>query len=288
MVRAPRDRRDSVPSGGTFTNVPNPTGDSTEAMVANERLRRAIVDAGLSPADVAAEVGTDAKTVERGIANGRVPHPRNRASAARILCVEELVLWPQLAERSARAASGSEVLAVYPHRGAVPSEWWYELLASAREHVDVLVFAGLFLGDGRADFPAMLEGKARDGVAIRLLLGDPESQAVARRGTEERVGEALAGRIRLSITYLEPVLGAPGIELRLHDTTLYNSIFRFDEEMLVNMHVYGAQAAQSPVMHVRRIAGGRLFGHYGESFERVWRLARPLQIPRRETAEVAA
>jgi hypothetical protein len=255
-------------------------------MMANERLRRAIVESGLSPSDVAAEVGTDAKTVERWIANGRVPHPRNRAGAARVLGVDELVLWPQLAERSARAAAGSEVVAVYPHRGAVPSEWWYELLVSAREGVEVLVFAGLFLGDGRADFPALLEEKARDGVAIRLLLGNPESDAVARRGAEERVGEALASRIRLSIGYLEPVLDVPGVQVRLHDTTLYNSIFRFDDDMLVNMHVYGAQAAQSPVMHVRQIAGGRLFAHYGESFERVWQLARPLQASGREPVAV--
>jgi hypothetical protein len=31
-----------------------------------------------------------------------------------------------------------------------------------------------------------------EGLAIRLLLGDPESDAVARRGAEEQVGDALA------------------------------------------------------------------------------------------------
>ncbi len=35
--------------------------------MANERLRRALLDAGLSPDDVAAEVGIDTKTVERWI-----------------------------------------------------------------------------------------------------------------------------------------------------------------------------------------------------------------------------
>jgi hypothetical protein len=35
------------------------------------------------------------------------------------------------------------------------------------------------------------------------------------------------------------------------------------------MHVYGAVAAQSPVMHVRRIGGGRLFPHYVASSENV-------------------
>jgi transcriptional regulator with XRE-family HTH domain len=239
----------------------------------NERLRRAILDAGLSTDEVAAEVGTDSKTVERWITTGRIPHPRNRVTTARAVGVDELVLWPELAEDRARAAIASEVLQVHPHRGAVPPASWYELTSSAREHIDVLVFAGLFLSDGRADLPALLRRKAEEGVMIRFLLGDPESDAVGRRGAEEQVGDALAARIRLSMAYLEPVFDVPGLTVRLHDSTLYNSIFRFDDDMLVNMHAYGAQASQSPVMHVRRIVGGRLFPHYLESFERVWQQA---------------
>ena len=119
-------------------------------------------------------------------------------------------------------------------------------------------------------------------MAIRMLLGDPGSEAVARRGQEEGVGDSLAARIRLSMAFLAPVFDVTGIQLRMHETTLYNSIFRFDDDILVNLHTYGAQAAQSPVMHVRRITGGRLFGHYLESFERVWALARPL--PREDGA----
>ena len=107
-----------------------------------------------------------------------------------------------------------------------------------------------------------------------MLLGDPQSDAVARRGEEERVGDSLAARIRLSMTFLAPLCEVGGV------TTLYNSIFRFDDDMLVHLHTYGAQAAQSPVMHVRRIAGGRLFPHYLESYERVWEGARPWQIER--------
>src|SRR4051794_38812578 len=107
----------------------------------------------MSTDDVAAQVGTDTKTVERWITTGGIPHPRNRASTARAVGVEELLLWPELAEARAQAVAGSEVLQVYPHRGAVPPGSWYELFSSARQNVDVLVFAGLFLSDGRADLP---------------------------------------------------------------------------------------------------------------------------------------
>jgi transcriptional regulator with XRE-family HTH domain len=246
--------------------------------VVNERLRQAILDAELSLDELAAELGIDAKTVERWVTKGRVPHPGNRAKASRALGLEEYVLWPQLAEARARAVISSEVLQVYPHRGAVPPSSWYDFVSSAREHVDILVYAGLFLADGRADLPALLRRKAEDGITIRMLLGDPESEAVARRGAEEQVGEAMAARIRLSMSYMQPAFEVPGVEVRLHATTLYNSIFRFDDDLLVNMHAYGAVAAKSPVMHVRRITGGRLFGHYLGSFERVWEEAQTLAL----------
>ncbi|MGI9616689.1 MAG: hypothetical protein ACR2QO_27480, partial [Acidimicrobiales bacterium] len=63
--------------------------------------------------------------------------------------------------------------------------------------------------------------------------------------------------------------------IRLHATTLYNSIFRFDDEMLVNTHVYGIPAAHAPVMHLRRLSGGELFDIYQISFEAVWGVAVP-------------
>jgi hypothetical protein len=90
------------------------------------------------------------------------------------------------------------------------------------------------------------------------------------------------------MSYLEPAFGVAGVEVRLHDTTLYNSIFRFDDDLLVNMHAYGAVAAKSPVMHLRRIAGGRLFPHYMASFERVWDEAEPLLVTPSGLSIVAA
>jgi hypothetical protein len=215
-------------------------------IVVNERLRQAILDADMSLNDLAAAVEVDAKSAERWITKGRVPHPRNRAKTARVLGLDESVLWPQLEDARARAVVSSEVLRVYPHRGAVPASSWYELIMAAEEH------------------------------------------AVARRGAEEGVGEAMKARIELSMSYLGPAFAAPGVEVRLHATTLYNSIFRFDDDLLVNTHAYGAVAAKSPVMHVRRIAGGRLFDHYMASFERVWEQAEPLTEKRAGVRMLAA
>lgn len=163
----------------------------------------------------------------------------------------------------------SDVVRVYPSRTAVPADLWRTLFADATHQVDVLVIAGLFLPDGHADFTHVLRRKGESGVKIRYALGDPESPAVSLRGDEEGIGDGLAARTRITLTYLAALRDAPGVDLRLHRTTLYNSIYRFDGEMLVNIHVYGAPAAHSPVLHLHARSGG-LFDHYAASFERVW------------------
>lgn len=251
----------------------------------NERLRRAIHDAGLQLDDVARHVGVDAKTAERWITKERLPHPADRAQVAQLVGVDEFLLWAQLVQgRRGKAASDAEVLGIYPMRGAVPANAWYDLLESTRRQFDVLVYAGLFLPDGRADLANVLRRKADEGVRVRLLFGDPYCDAVALRGNDEGIGDGMAARIRLTISYLRSAFDATGLEVRSHDTTLYNSIYRFDDELLVNTHAYGAGAPQSPVLHLRQLPGGQLFDHYMASFERVWERGEPMAADHNERA----
>jgi hypothetical protein len=244
--------------------------------MANERLRGCLAAAELTVADLAAHVGVDVKTVERWIAKGRVPYRSHRTTTAALLRTTEAFLWPEvLDDPHAASTSRAELVTLYPNRGAVPAELWMRLIDEAKEHIDVLVFAGLFLPDGHPELVKVLIAKAEQGTTIRLALGDPDSEAVRLRGQEEHIGEGMAARVRLSLAYLDEAIRAPGVELRLHTTTLYNSIYRLDGDMLVNTHAYGFPAAQSPVLHLRRLAGGSLFDHYQASFERVWAQARP-------------
>ena len=85
----------------------------------------------------------------------------------------------------------------------------------------------------------------------------------------------MAGRVAAVLARYRPL--ADVVQIRLHDTPLYNSIYRFDDELLVNLHVYGL-LAYTPCVHIRRIAG-QFFNTYLESFERVWASARPLDRP---------
>jgi hypothetical protein len=65
----------------------------------------------------------------------------------------------------------------------------------------------------------------------------------------------------------------PGVEIRTHGTTLYNSLYRADEQMLVNAHVWGMNAYGAPVWHLRRVSDGGMFDTYSRSFEAAWATA---------------
>ncbi|MGH3828349.1 MAG: DUF5919 domain-containing protein [Pseudonocardiaceae bacterium] len=242
----------------------------------NERLRDALLRHGLDLDQVATTTSVDPKTVERWISKGRLPYPKHRRAIATMVRETENYLWPDAITPERKAEiGGSEVVRVYPHRHSVPTELWTRLLAKAEDHVEILVYAGRLLIDDPT-LVKRLRKKAEDGTKIRLLLGDPASRAVTRRSVEEGIGKGtMAAKVRDLLARYRPLDGIPGIEIRCHGTTLYNSIYRFDEEMLVNTHVYGFMAAHAPLLHLRRLSGGDLFETYSASFENVWNTATP-------------
>jgi transcriptional regulator with XRE-family HTH domain len=242
----------------------------------NERLRDALLRNGLDLDQVAKAIGVDPKTVERWITAGRTPYPRHRHAIAAMVRETENYLWPDaVAPERVAEIGGSEVVKVYPHRHSVPQDLWSRLLDQAAEHIEVLVYSGMFLTDNPT-LVRTLRHKGQAGAKVRILVGDPASREVARRSEEEGIGKTtLAAKVRNALAFYRPLDGEPGIEIRCHRTTLYNSIYRFDDEMLINTHVYGFMAAHAPLLHLRRLSGGDLFETYSESFDSVWNTASP-------------
>lgn len=247
----------------------------------NERLRDAMHRSRLTPTDLAAVVGVDPKTVERWITQDRVPYPRHRHTLAVRLGETQSYLWPD-ALPPARAAkiTESELVQIYSRRAAIPIELWRRLLTTATQQISILVYAGLFLPEQHPTLITILRERAEAGARIRILLGDPDSPQVAQRGAEEGIGNAISAKIRNVLIWYEKLDGVDGVTLGLHGTTLYNSIYQFDDEMLVNPHVFGFPAAHAPTLHLRRIAGGDLFNLYADSFDRIWSAARPTRQDR--------
>ncbi|PRY55724.1 helix-turn-helix domain-containing protein [Glycomyces artemisiae] len=241
----------------------------------NERLKDAMQAAGVTPEALADDLEVDAKTVRRWISRGRTPYPRHRSALAAMLDETEEYLWPSIdtADRQARV-SQSEVICTYPRRFQVPSDLWRRLFDNATERIGILVYAGLFLPEHDPDLIDALKAKARAGTKITVLLGDPDCEAVATRGREEGIGQALAAKIRNVLSFYEKLRETEGVFVGFHTATLYNSIYRYDDEMPVNTHLYGFPAAHAPVLHLRRLAGGTLFNSYADSFDRVWSASR--------------
>ena len=239
----------------------------------NNALRRAMDERRMHSVDLAALVGVDHKTVQRWLYEGRVPHRRTALDVANALGVELEHLWPDANETG---LVHSEVVALYPHRATVPKSIWMDLMHSATAKIDLLAYASQFLPEENPGAVPLLRRKAEAGVRVRIVLGDPDSPEAALRGAEEGLGDALATRIKMAMAYYRPLLGVPGVEFRQHRTTLYNSIFRFDGEMLVNQHVYGTYSYLAPIVHLRRDPGRDMFDMYATSFDRVWEASRPL------------
>ncbi|MEV6359177.1 hypothetical protein [Nocardia asteroides] len=61
---------------------------------ANERLRDAVFNAQMTPEQLAETVEVDPKTVQRWIAQGRIPYPVHQHAVAVALGVPEKELWP--------------------------------------------------------------------------------------------------------------------------------------------------------------------------------------------------
>jgi hypothetical protein len=226
-------------------------------------------NAQVTEAVLSAKLAVDPKTVRNWL-RGQMPHPHSRAALARLLAVDESVLWPALAPTEALPA---ELAAVYPRRVAITQKSWQSLFVSAESEIGILAYSALFLAED-VRLVQLIGDKASQGVRVRIALGDPDGSNVDRRGVEEEIGEAMSMKIRNAIALLSPILQR-GVELRLHDTVLYNSMYRSDGDLLVNQHALGIPAAQSPVYHFRRGEDSEMFESYITSFERIWALGRP-------------
>jgi transcriptional regulator with XRE-family HTH domain len=234
----------------------------------NERLRRALLRARLREGDIAARLGVDPKTVRRWL-NGRVPYPHNRAAIAELVGADEADLWPDAGGPLAARNRPEELGTVYPHRWAVPREAWTRLFGSAERDIAILAYSALFLAED-AGILRILAEKGRAGVAVRIALGDPDGPQAAVRGDEEGIGDAMAAKIRNALTLYQPLCAVENIEIRLHRTVLYNSIYRADGQLLVNQHAYGLPAARAPVFCLCGTDGGEMTTLYLDSFERIW------------------
>ena len=240
----------------------------------NEPLRRALLRARLREDDVAARLAVDPKTVRRWL-NGRVPYGSNRAAIADLVGADEAELWPDAGGPLTARTRPEELGAVYAHRWSVPRKVWTRFFESANQEIGILAYSALFLAE-YAGIVGTLAEKGRSGVTVRIALGDPDSAQVSQRGQDEGIGDAMPAKIRDALALYRPVLAVENVEIRLHQSVLYNSIYRADGQLIINQHAYGIPAAHAPVFCFHESEGGDMVAAYLASFERVWVTAEPI------------
>lgn len=243
----------------------------------NERLRAVMAAGGWTYATLAKAVEVDPKSVERWVNLGRTPRRATALQAAEALGEDVHALWPALRQARAARAISPELVALYEQRADVPVSAFVDLMTQARERIDVLVYAAVFLHEAYPRLNDLLRERAAEGCVVRIAVGDADSENVQARGQEERFGHGIESRCRLALMHYSSLIGTPGIGVRTHRTTLYNSLYRADDQILVNAHVWGVNAYGAPVWHLRRNGEGGMFDTYVESFNAVWATAKPAQ-----------
>lgn len=235
-----------------------------------QRLKTAMLRAGLDSAALAAAVGVDAKTVSRWM-SGRIPHRRSRIAVAEALGETEASLWPQARpDLSAGSPATPEVLAAYAHRADIPNDLWTGLLLNAAHRIDIVGYAYPFVFELLPDAAGIIAEKCAAGATVRLAFADPECAHVAERDQLEQMQGTLPGRIRNALSMLGPLDSAPGCTVALHRTHLYNSVFRFDDMMLVTPYLVRARGYQHPALLLRRLSAYGIFESYADQFEQIW------------------
>lgn len=242
-------------------------------MARNQRLDDAIRRSGKRLEEVAEAVGSDPKTARRWITTGRLPRPATRKQLADLLGVPEAVIWP---DAPGVAYGTSELVGIYTTRRELSPATVSALLDRAERHIDVLAYAALWLWDTVPKFAERVELKIARGANVRICLGDPDSQAVRLRGQEEGINADMASRCRLAINYASGIHHVDADAVRVSGAILYASIFRFDEEVLINTHLWGSGAPDSPIFHFHRQTDQGITARALDAFERVWAAAQPL------------
>jgi len=260
--------------GGSLVSEPAP--EDQQRPIPNATFAAAMKERGFTAEKLANTADVDVRTVRRLMSGATAaPHQDTADRLAKVLQTTAKALWPDRFAPPAPRSPDSRSVTMWDERADIPKALWRSHFADAREHIDVLVYGGTFLFDSVPRFLPTLRAAIDAGVRVRVAVGDPRAHAVRQRGEEEQIGHSLAGRCELTLTHLAPLRDATGLHVRVHDTPLYASLFRADDTLIANHHIYGLPASSNPAFLLDRADAPHLFDAYISSFDTIWDNARP-------------
>jgi hypothetical protein len=188
---------------------------------------------------------------------------------------------PVLAGRDAEAPRMSngtnEIVGTYPYRSRFSSEKWWDLFSNATDRIDLLGYTLYFLPLEHPGLIDLLRKKCESGCVVRAAIADPNSPHVAYRDSEENQPITLVVRITSTLQHFAPLADCENFQLRYQDIPLYNSVFRFDNEMLVTPHLFATPGSAAPLMHLRRNAEDGMFSRFADHFDNVWTTTKSIE-----------
>ena len=82
---------------------------------------------------------------------------------------------------------------------------------------------------------------------MRVCLLDPDHSDVTEPRSDRATAREVGAEVRDALSRSGPLRDA-GVQIRLHAVTLYQSIYRGDDQLLVAQHAYGIPATRAPVL----------------------------------------
>jgi transcriptional regulator with XRE-family HTH domain len=232
-----------------------------QAQMANDNLKNALQNAGLTPEEFADIIGVDPKSVQRWLAGTSTPYPRHRATIARALDMHEDDLWPPDPSRSDQRDE--------PAVGDITGAWGSgsdpgapepdSFLDDIAQRIDLLDDHGTLLGTpGLVD---ALRDQARDGCEVHVLAATPSAE-------------------------LQSLIGVEGIQLRVGNARSAPALLRADDAMLLTIPL--ADPGPPPILTLHRHNDAGLFDRLADHFETLWDDARPVTDQRQLIAPQSA
>jgi hypothetical protein len=149
------------------------------------------------------------------------------------------------AAKRSRGARPSDLIAGYPTATDLAAPDWKALMRDATPQIELL---GETLNPilGTPGVTQLLTTEATHGCDIRILICDPTR-------------------------HLAPLLAHAGIEIRVLAAPAQYTIHRYDQQLLLTLHLSGQDPDQAPLLHLRCTAPEGLFDLFAEHYDDLWK-----------------
>jgi DNA-binding transcriptional regulator YdaS (Cro superfamily) len=245
--------------------------------MANENLKNALQDAGLTAEQFAEIIAVDPKTVQRWV-SGRTPYPKHRVTVARALDLSEHALWPDDVPAPTATATPPTVTATPPTVTATPPT--ATATPPAAPDADDGANEVVRSWGGRAD-PRIVEMRelfpsARHEIDLLdaggSLLAQP--QMIAKLCQSADLGLRVRVLTASDVLGIESLARHPGVQLRVSDTPLAHSLVRADQTTF--FAIWLAAQDTMPTFQLQRRRDHGLFDRLQEHFDTLWDTSDPV------------